>query len=60
LETIRNEFEGNTWQAFWRTTVENQATSHIADDLGMTRQAVRQARYRVPRRLRILMTEDQS
>lgn len=58
LETLRVEFEVNTWQAFWRATVDNQTTSHIAEDLGITRQAVRQAKYRVLRRLRILMTED--
>ena len=52
LETIRLEFEQSTWQAFWLTTVEDRPTDDVADELGLTRPAVRQAKYRVLRRLR--------
>ncbi len=48
---IHTEFERNTWQAFWRATVEGHRTDMIAGDLGMTTKAVRQAKYRVLRRL---------
>lgn len=49
---VRPEFQDPTWQAFWRTVVEGERTADVAQELGMTTQAVRQARYRVLRRLR--------
>jgi RNA polymerase sigma-70 factor (ECF subfamily) len=52
LEIIRSEFEERTWQAFYRATVDGKATADIAQDLGMTPRAVRQAKYRVLQRLR--------
>ncbi|QDU39549.1 RNA polymerase sigma factor [Maioricimonas rarisocia] len=52
LEMIRTEFEPTTWQAFWESTAEERPTDEIAERLGMTRHAVRQAKYRVLRRLR--------
>jgi RNA polymerase sigma-70 factor, ECF subfamily len=52
LELIRVEFEDRTWQAFWRTTVEDQQAGLVADSLGMTPGAVRQAKSRVLCRLR--------
>jgi RNA polymerase sigma-70 factor (ECF subfamily) len=52
LELIRSEFEGRTWQAFWRAAVEGQAPADIAADLGVTPAAVRKAKSRVLRRLR--------
>jgi RNA polymerase sigma-70 factor (ECF subfamily) len=52
LQLIRGEFEDRTWQAFWRSAIDELPTDEIADELGMTRKAVRQAKYRVLRRLR--------
>lgn len=52
-ELLRSEFEDRTWQAFWRMTVEGHTAAEIAEDLGMTKKAVRQAKYRVVRRLRL-------
>jgi RNA polymerase sigma-70 factor (ECF subfamily) len=52
LSYIRVEFEDSTWQAFWRATVAGESTEDIASALGISRQAVRQAKYRVLRRLR--------
>jgi len=52
LEQVRGEFEPRTWQAFWRTAVEEEPTSDVAADLGITSNGVRQARSRVLRRLR--------
>jgi len=52
LELIRDDFEKNTWQAFWRMTVEQHSAADIAADLGMNADAVRQAKRRVIRRLR--------
>ena len=53
LDLIRDEFEQTTWQAFWRTAVDQQDTTAVADELQMSPKALRQAKYRVMRRLRL-------
>lgn len=57
LDLVRLEFEERTWQAFWRTAVEDQKTADVAADLEMTSTAVRKARSRVFRRLREAMAD---
>ena len=52
MQLIGAEFEPRTLQAFWQATVDGRQTADIAADLGMTVKAVRQAKYRVMRRLR--------
>ena len=52
LQLIRAEFEDRTWEAFWASAVEGCSADDIARDLGMTKGAVRQAKYRVLQRLR--------
>jgi RNA polymerase sigma-70 factor (ECF subfamily) len=52
LALIQLEFEERTWKAFWRSAIDGQAAGDIAKELGMTARAVRQAKYRVLRRLR--------
>ena len=52
LDLIRGDFDERTWQAFWRLAVGNESAAEIGSDLAMTPKAVRQAKYRVLRRLR--------
>jgi len=52
LELIRDEFEPTTWRAFWIATVEKRTAAEIAAELGITKHAVHQAKYRVLKRLR--------
>ncbi|MGB7343365.1 MAG: sigma-70 family RNA polymerase sigma factor [Pirellulaceae bacterium] len=52
LKLIEAEFERKTWQAFWRSAVDEQPTSVIAEDLQLSQASVRQAKSRVLRRLR--------
>jgi RNA polymerase sigma-70 factor (ECF subfamily) len=52
LELIRSEFSDRTWQAFWRTAVDDQLARDVALELSMTPGAVRVAKSRVLRRLR--------
>jgi RNA polymerase sigma-70 factor, ECF subfamily len=52
LKLLRAEFEDRTWEAFWRAMVERQPTARIALELGMSIDAVYQAKSRVLRRLR--------
>jgi RNA polymerase sigma-70 factor, ECF subfamily len=57
LKLVQAEFEERTWQAFWRTVVDGQAPAIIAEDLGVTAAAVRQAKSRVLRRLKDILAE---
>jgi RNA polymerase sigma-70 factor (ECF subfamily) len=52
LDLIRGDFEDRTWQAFWRTAVDGHAAGDVAAALGMSLDAVYQAKARVLRRLR--------
>ena len=52
VELVRAEFEDSTWQAFWRVTFDAQPPYYVAEELGMTVDAVYKAKSRVLRRLR--------
>lgn len=53
LQLIQNEFESNTWQAFWATAVEGRPVKDVAADLNTTVAAVYKAKSRVTLRLRL-------
>ena len=57
MDLIKDEFEPHTWTAFWRLTVDGHTAAEIASDLDMKKPAVRQAKYRVLRRLRQQLNE---
>jgi RNA polymerase sigma-70 factor (ECF subfamily) len=52
LEMIRGDFAPHTWQAFCRCTLDGHPAADVARDLGMTLDAVYQAKARVLRRVR--------
>jgi len=52
LEAIKIDYEDKTWQAFWRTAVDAEPTADVAADLGVSQGTVRQARYKILKRLR--------
>jgi len=52
LELIRPEFAERTWQAFWRTAIEERSAVEVAAELSMSAGAVRVAKSRVLQRLR--------
>ena len=56
-ERVREEFRETTWQAFWKTTVENMSIEQAAASLELTLGAVYIARSRVLARLRIAISE---
>jgi RNA polymerase sigma-70 factor (ECF subfamily) len=51
-EQVRGQFQPDTWQAFWRTTVEGRNATEVARELGMTVGAVYIAKSRVLSRIR--------
>ena len=52
LHNIRPDFQDTTWDAFWETTALNRTAAETAESLNMSKSAVRQAKYRVLKRLR--------
>lgn len=55
---LEPEFEPRVWRAFWDLTVKGRPTKDIGMDLNMTVNAVRQAKFRVTRKLRQLLDDD--
>lgn len=53
LHMLRDEFEAQTWQAFWRTAVDGQSATAVAAELDMKPAAVRKAKSRVLHRLKV-------
>jgi RNA polymerase sigma-70 factor (ECF subfamily) len=51
-EQVREQVTSNTWQAFWKTTVDGQSVPETAAELSMSTGAVHIARSRVLGRLR--------
>jgi RNA polymerase sigma-70 factor (ECF subfamily) len=51
-ERIRGEFRESTWQAFWRTTIEERDGKEVAESLGLSVGAVYVAKSRVVARLK--------
>ncbi|MHB8901598.1 MAG: RNA polymerase sigma factor [Thermoguttaceae bacterium] len=56
LHNIRPDFDDSTWEAFWQMTVLNRTSAEAAESLGMSKSAVRQAKYRILKRLREELT----
>lgn len=52
LELVRSDFNESTWTAFSRVILQDHSIQDVAADLGLTENAVRQAKFRVLRRLR--------
>lgn len=52
VELLRPQVAERTWRAFWRLAVDEQSGRDVAAELGMTLQAVHQAKYRVLKRAR--------
>ena len=52
LDAMKIDYEEKTWQAFWRTAVDAEPTADVAADLGISQGTVRQARYKILKRLR--------
>ena len=52
LNLARAGCEERTWKAFWRTTVDGLSATSVGEELAMTPEAVRNAKWRVLRRIK--------
>lgn len=52
VELIQTDFQENTWRAFWRTVIDGQTATDVAQELGISPNAVHLAKARVLGRLR--------
>jgi RNA polymerase sigma-70 factor (ECF subfamily) len=52
LELIRPDFEDRTFQAFLKVAVDGRPAKDVAEELGMTRNNVDQANFKVRKRLK--------
>jgi RNA polymerase sigma-70 factor (ECF subfamily) len=53
LSNVRVNFSEQSWKAFWMVVVDGRETADVANDLGMLPGAVRVAKSRVLKRLRL-------
>jgi len=52
LDLVKGDFSDVTWQVFSRVTLQERSIQDVAAEFGLTDNAVRQAKFRVLRRLR--------
>ena len=57
MNQVECEFEPVTWKGFWLTTIESRSSAEVAEELGISIASVYQAKSRVLRRLRKILSE---
>jgi DNA-directed RNA polymerase specialized sigma24 family protein len=57
MDLIRPDFSKQNWAAFLKVAIEGQSATEIAEELGVNPQAIRQANYRIRRRLRLVLQD---
>ena len=57
MEMIRGEFDPRNWKAFEQVAFHGKSASEVAREEGINPQTVRQANYRIRRRLRLILED---
>ena len=57
MELIQNEFDPRNWKAFEQVALKGRSATDVADQLGVAAQTIRQANYRIRRRLRLILED---
>lgn len=57
MELIQPEFSPQNWAAFQQVAIHGKSATEVAGELNVNPQAVRQANYRIRRRLRLVLQD---
>lgn len=57
VEQVQHEVSRRDWRIFWRTAIDGQSATEVADEFGVSANAVRLVKMRVLRRLRTRLRE---
>lgn len=57
MEMIQPEFDPRNWSAFEEVALKGQSAAAVARQLGVEPQTIRQANYRIRRRLRLILED---
>ncbi len=57
LEMIQPEFNERNWEAFIAVAIDGESATDVAERFGIQAQTVRQANYRIRRRLRVILQD---
>lgn len=57
MELIKPEFDPRNWAAFEEVAIKGRSATEIAQELGVAAQTIRQANYRIRRRLRLILED---
>jgi len=57
MDLIKAEFDPRNWQAFEQVALKGRSATEIAEELGVSPQTIRQANYRIRRRLRLILED---
>ena len=57
MDLIRDEFDPRNWNAFEEVALKERSAAEVARELGVDPQVIRQANYRIRRRLRLVLED---
>lgn len=57
MELIKTEFDPRNWSAFEQVALKGRSATEVAEELGVAAQTIRQANYRIRRRLRLVLED---
>ncbi len=57
MELIQSEFDPRNWAAFQEVAMKERSATDVAKELGVDPQVIRQANYRIRRRLRLVLED---
>lgn len=57
MEMIQGEFDPRNWSAFEQVALKGRSATEVAEEVGVTAQTIRQANYRIRRRLRLILED---
>lgn len=57
MDMIKGEFDPRNWEAFEEVALKGRSATEVAEEHGVAPQTVRQANYRIRRRLRLILED---